>query len=150
MINKKIIGATVNSFNGIKFKSKAETVVYNTLVSAGFDPKYEERKFILIGGFKPTVPFYTYKNKQLALEMSKIRDITYTPDFTFPYGDKLIIIEVKGFQNDIYPLKRKLFRAYMENSGEDYLFFEIYTKKQLLQAIEVIKSCKQQSKELKS
>lgn len=143
MTNKKIIGATANSFNGINFKSKAETMVYNTLVSAGFDPKYEQQKFILVEGFKPTVPFYTYKNKQLTLEMSKIRDITYTPDFTFNYEDKLIVIEVKGFQNDVYPLKRKLFRTYMEQNKKDYLFFEIYTKKQLLQAIEVIKLCKQ-------
>ena len=43
---------------------------------------------------------------------------------------------------DVYYLKKKLFRRYLENQskqGIKSIFFEIYSKKQLLQAIEIFK-----------
>ena len=74
--------------------------------------------------------------------------MTYTPDFTFNYNGRLIIIEAKGKENDTYPLKRKLFRGLLEGQTNDNpLFFEIYTQKQLLQAIEIIKSYEPINKE---
>ena len=52
-----------------------------------------------------------------------------------------IIIEAKGKENDTYPLKKKLFRKLLEEyKYDDILFFEVFTQKQLLQAIEIIKS----------
>ena len=96
MTNAKIKNATPTKFNNIEFKSKLEVSVYTALLVAGFKPNYEKMKFVLWEGYKPTVPYYT-KNKQtgnLQLDSSKIRDITYTPDFTFNYKDYLIIFEV--------------------------------------------------------
>ena len=141
MTNAKIKNATPTIFNNIEFKSKLEVSVYKTLLVAGFKPDYEKIKFTLWEGFKPTVPFYT-KNKQtreLDSEMSKIRDITYTPDFTFKYKDYLIIIEVKGKENDIYPIKRKLFRGWLETNCPKSLYFEVFTKKNTQSAINIIK-----------
>lgn len=45
---------------------------------------------------------------------------------------------MKGFQNDTYPIKKKMFRKLLETFDIGF-FFEIYTKKQLLQAIDIIK-----------
>ena len=46
-------------------------------------------------------------------------------------------------KNDTYYLKNKLFREYLEQkhilNGEFSMYFEIHTKKQLLQAIQIIK-----------
>lgn len=140
MENKKIKNASVSEYEGIKFKSRLEVTVYKTLVQAGFSPKYEDMKFVLIKGLKPIVPFYTKgKDKNLKLDDRKMTDVTYTPDFTFKYGDTLVVMEVKGYANDVYPLKRKLFRLLLEDR-KDVLYFEIYTKRQLLQAIEIIKN----------
>jgi hypothetical protein len=75
----------------------------------------------------------------LKLNSTKLIDTTYTPDFTFEYHGALIIIEAKGFENDVFPLKKKMFRGVLEHLNQNAIFFEIYTKKQLLQAIEIIK-----------
>ena len=114
--NKKIKNARESVFNGITFKSKLEESFYKTLKAANLDPNYELMKFILIDGFRPTVPFYNRsKSKVFRLDMSKVRDITYTPDFTLLYNDTLFIIEAKGIENDTYPLKKKLFRRLLES-----------------------------------
>lgn len=143
MANKKVKNATVIDFNGIHFKSKLELAFYKILAQAGFNPQYEQKTYLLWKGCKPTIPFYTRDNKTKLLKLDdvKLRNITYTPDFTFNYNGRLIIIEAKGKENDTYPLKRKLFRGLLEGCSHDNpLFFEVFTQKQLLQAIEIIKS----------
>jgi hypothetical protein len=142
-MNKKIKNATPLEYEGIKFKSKLEVMVYKTLKENNFDVFYEPHTFNLWYGFKPRIPFYTPKNKVLINNDKKIIDIKYTPDFTFRYKDIDIYIEAKGMKNDTYYLKNKLFRGFLEEkyalSGEFSMYFEIYTKKQLLQAIQIIK-----------
>ena len=142
MVNKKIRGATRLVSDGISFKSQLEVVIYKELLRSGFNPKYEERKFVIWEGVKPTKPFYNrdIQTKMLKLDMGKIRDITYTPDFTFEYKNHLIIIEAKGFENDTFPIKKKLFRGLLEKMETPVIYFEVYTKKQLLQAIEILKA----------
>lgn len=142
MANKKILGATSLVSNNITFKSKLEVTIYKELLRAGFNPKYEEQKFVIWEGIKPTKLFYNrdIKTKMLKLDMGKMRDITYTPDFTFKHKKYLIIIEAKGFENDTFPIKKKLFRGLLETMKTPVIYFEVYTKKQLVQAIEIIKS----------
>lgn len=142
MANKKILGATSLISDNITFKSKLEVTIYKELLRAGFNPKYEEQKFVIWEGIKPTKLFYNrdIKTKMLKLDMGKMRDITYTPDFTFKYKKYLIIIEAKGFENDTFPIKKKLFRGLLETMKTPVIYFEVYTKKQLVQAIEIIKS----------
>lgn len=139
--NKKIRNATPLAYNGIQFKSKLEVTCYKTLREHGFKPLYEGKKFVLWEGFKPTVAFYNRspKKKELVLDTAKIRDITYTPDFTFKVGSTLIIIEVKGIENNVFPVKKKLFRSLLEGI-KDTMYFEIRTKKELVTAIEIIKA----------
>ena len=145
-MNKKIKGATLKTVNNITFKSHFEASVYNTLLQEGFNPKYEEVTYTIMSGYYPTINYYTGKRKQLLKKSThKIRDITYTPDFTFFYNNKLIIIEVKGFENDTFPLKNKLFLNYLEdlykkgNIEYPIFYFVIYDKQHLLQTISIIK-----------
>jgi hypothetical protein len=145
MDNKKIKNATKKEYNGIQFKSLLEVMVYKTLLQKGFEPHYEASKYVIWKGFKPEIPCYK-PNKQgiLELQNNKIIDITYTPDFIFmaPDDKTVIIMEIKGFQNDTYPLKEKMFRGYLENLLHDYnqptMFFQIKNKSQLLEAIDII------------
>ena len=115
MDNKKIKNATKKEYNGIQFKSLLEVMVYKTLLQKGFEPHYEASKYPIWRGFKPEVPCYK-PNKQgvLELQKNKIIDITYTPDFIFmaPDNKTVIIMEIKGFQNDTYPLKEKMFGVF--------------------------------------
>lgn len=137
--NKKIKNARETTFNGITFKSKLEESFYKTLLQAGFSVNYEFLKFTIIDGFTPTVPFYNRsKSRIFRKDMAKVRAITYTPDFTFTYNGILFIIEAKGIENDVFPLKRKLFRRFLESMEMPCMYFEVHTKKELLQVIDII------------
>lgn len=141
MENKKVKNATPLKYGRIQFKSRLEVTVYKALKENGFSPKYEKRKFILWKGYYPKPLFYTKsrKTKNIEVQTSKIKDITYTPDFTFMYNGILVIFEVKGFENDVFPLKKKMFRKVLERRKSPVLYFEVYNKKQTLQAIEIMK-----------
>lgn len=160
--NKKIRNATVcKSISGITFKSTLEKSFYKTLVENGITPEYEPTQFTLYEGFKPITPFYDVEStnkrdkrdaeegrtskssRRLELKNSKIVGIRYTPDFHFKYNDIDIYIEAKGIENDVFYIKKKLFRKYLDDKflkeGTKSIYFEIYTKKQLLQALQIIK-----------
>lgn len=146
MENKKIRNATPTDFKEIHFKSSIEKTIYKTLLELGIKPQYEAFTYTLSSKLRPiNVPYYTrrkMKNStkhQLCLEMSPIDSITYTPDFVFTLNGILVIIEVKGFVNDTFPIKRNLFRKFLEERNIYTMFFEIRSKKELLQAIEIIK-----------
>ena len=157
--NKKIRNATKGAYKNITFKSKLEKTLYETLLQQGFNPEYEPITFTLWPGFSPITPFYdkeTPRHKEvrieegsnikstiLVLKDSKITGIRYTPDFHFKYNDLEVYIEAKGIENDVFYIKKKLFIKYLDdlyiNEGIRSIYFEIYTKKQLLQAIDIIK-----------
>lgn len=158
-MNKKIRNATVNTSNKITFKSKLEKDICNILLEQGFEPQYESKTFTLWDGFTPITPFYdkeTDKQNQKRAELlgkkvskilvkkeGKVIGIRYTPDFYFKYKDLNVYIEAKGIENDVFYIKKKMFIKYLDDryleSGEKSIYFEVYTKKQLLQAVEIIK-----------
>ena len=139
--NKKIKNARKSAFNGIVFKSNLEKNFYKELMTAGLEPNYELMKFVIFEGFKPTVSFYNRsKSGVFRKDTSKVRDITYTPDFTVLYNGTLFIIEAKGLENDTFPLKKKLFRRFLEFMETPCVYFEVHTKRELLEVIDIIKS----------
>ena len=158
-MNKKIKNATLVNSNNIVFKSKLEESIYNTLLKLGFNPQYEHYTFTLWDSFNPVTPFYDKetttqynkrinidkknKGKILVLKTGKITGIRYTPDFYFKYNNIDVFIEAKGIENDVFYIKKKLFRKFLDNKlqkdNQHSIYFEIYTKKQLLQAIEILK-----------
>lgn len=159
-MNQKIRNATAVKSNKYNFKSKLEESIYNTLLKLGYNPQYEPKTFTLWDSFQPLTPFYDMEttkhrdkrlkggidmspNKILILKDSKIIGIRYTPDFYFKYNNLNVFIEAKGIENDVFYIKKKLFIKYLDklyiDKGERSIFFEVYTKKQLYQAIEIFK-----------
>ena len=159
--NKKIRNATQSSLGKITFKSQLEKSIYNTLLQQGFEPQYEPTTFTLWEGFEPITPYYDKEtdkqkikrlsegtdvrtSKILVQKTSRVVGIRYTPDFYFKYNNLNVYIEAKGIENDVFYIKKKMFIKYLDNlyteQGEKSIYFEVYTKKQLLQAIEIIKS----------
>jgi hypothetical protein len=163
MENKKIRGATKNVLQGIKFKSQLEKSVYTTLSQLGFKPQYEPKTFTLWDGFTPLTPYYDREtdtqrdkrnpksSKMLILKSSKIVGIRYTPDFYFKYKDIDIWIEAKGIENDVFYIKKKLFIKYLDNlfeeTGQKSMYFEVYTKRHLLQALSIIQEYENSSRQ---
>ena len=158
--NKKIRNATEAKVRGITFKSQTEKMIYRTLRDKDITPEYEKHTFVLWDGFKPITPFYDQEtDKQLETRMqaegitkkvpkmlvpktATIVGIRYTPDFHFVKEGVDIWIEVKGIENDVFYIKKKMFRMYLDNlyehSGRRSMFFEVYTKRQMLQALQII------------
>lgn len=162
--NKKIRNATVCQTGNITFKSQLEKTVYNCLLQEGFNPQYEPKTFTLIDPFESTTPFYDKETdtqfkkrreagdttpKMLVKKGNAVQGIRYTPDFYFRYGKLDVYIEAKGMENDVFYIKKKLFRRWLDMQPGYSIYFEIYTKKQLLQAIQIIKDYEQSIKENK-
>lgn len=141
MDNRKILNATPTDFQGISFKSQTEKSVFRFLLNNGFNPTYESETFTCWEGFTPTVPFFNRRKVRGKHYYANHRDtqdvagITYTPDIIFMYKGVKVIIEVKGFENDVFPIKRKLFRKYLETLDYPVVYAEIFTLKQLREFI---------------
>lgn len=158
--NKKIRNATSAKVKNITFKSQTEKMIYRTLRENDIDPEYEKYTFTLWEGFSPITPFYdqetdAQQEKRTAAEGSErklpkilvpktatIVGIRYTPDFHFVKDGIDIWIEVKGIENDVFYIKKKMFRKFLDDKfkkeGKRSMFFEIYTKRQMLQALNII------------
>lgn len=148
MENAKVVNATPCTYNGIDFKSKLEMNIYKAIESEGYFPLYEPITFTIWSGFKPRIPFYK-KNKssrKMALDNTKIRDITYTPDIVFYAGTRIILVEVKpDYENDVFPYKKKLFRKFLEYQFENVsnehmpIYVQVDTVKRLKDFIKILK-----------
>ena len=141
MENKKIKNAKSSTYQEIKFRSKSEERIYKKLLSLGFSPLYEPDTFILFQDFRPEktyfyegVPQVTKKGGNKALMSWK-----YTPDFRLDFGEYKMYIEVKGFANDLWPYKRKLFLKLLDSYKNCY-FFEVKTIRGLEKSLEAMKS----------
>lgn len=145
MENKKVLNATECTIDGIRFKSKWEYKVYEMLKEAGLNPQYENLKIHLQDTFEPTVPFYTRikggkRTAGFYPDKYKVKAITYSPDFLVNYGGKTYFIEAKGLKTDSYNVKVRLFRKWLELNRPDATVFEVYTQKNVKDAIKVIKN----------
>lgn len=150
MENKKIKNAKKNEYNGINFKSNMECSVYKYLCSIGITPKYELERFTIWDRYKLSVPFYDKYGKTFMRITRKPVAIHYTPDFIFNIGDIKVILEVKGYKNDVTPYKIKLFRDYLENKTNDtkekFCYAIIYSIKNLKFLLDDLQSVKIESK----
>lgn len=99
---KKIKNATPLTYDGIKFQSKLEVYCYKKLKDNNIKSEYETITYTVIDSF-------IYNNE-------KIRKITYTPDFV----GKNFIIECKGWMNDSFPLRWKLFKYFLYKNNLNY------------------------------
>lgn len=146
-MNKKVLGATITEYDGIKFLSRLECSTYKKLKDLGIPFTYQGEKFYLMESF------HMHKISLLQIVKSgiidwddrKIRAVTYTPDFciTVQLEKPLkIYMETKGKANDAYPIKKKLFLKRLEedDSGIDYIFMEPHTPKQVDKCMKVIKA----------
>lgn len=138
--NKKVKNATALTVDGIKFRSKLEAYTYRQLKEAGIKSDYEEHKFILVDKFRYEPECYEphkIKGEKVFTEVPKgVRAMTYTPDFV-NLNDGWVI-EVKGYANDVFPIKWKLFKNLIKD--DSITLFLPSTQKQVRKTIEIIKS----------
>ena len=120
--NKKIKNATPIEADGIKFRSKLELYTYKKLKEANIVTEYEQHKYELL-------PAFIFHGK-------KIRAITYLPDFV----GKGFVIECKGYANDSFPLRKKLFEFWLSVHEPETQYHIVRTQKEVDQLVETLKS----------
>ena len=120
----KVKNAKKSTYDGKEFKSNLELHCYKGLKAANIKVDYEDTTFTI---FDPLV-----YNKG-----SKIRAITYTPDFVDPNGKW--IIETKGYANESFPLRWKLFKKHLKDTQKQYVLFLPRNKAQVDEVIDLIK-----------
>lgn len=135
--NRKIIGATENVTDGVEFKSKLEARVYKELLRLGYKPDYEPLTSTLLGSFTPSHPWLLDGNPQTTRKgiPNKVKRWEYTPDFIVTEGCQNLIIECKGFSNDLHPYKRKMFLKNID-SMPNWHYCEVKTLRGLRKTME--------------
>ena len=117
----KVKNATPTQLDGIKFRSKLEAYTYKKLKEANIYAEYEQYRYMLL-------PSFIFENKT-------VRAITYLPDFV---GNNFII-ECKGFPNEAWPLREKLFKYYLTNNMPNYSFYLVRNQRQVDELIKKLK-----------
>lgn len=140
--NKKISNATELEFEGIKFRSKLEVYCYKRLKEEGISFKYENYTYNLIPTFKYKFKLYEpYKKNGSWLFGEKnniIKGLSYTPDFV--NDEDGWIIECKGYPNDAFPLRWKLFKYLLTQLGVNYDLYLPKNQKHIDECIQLIKN----------
>lgn len=139
--NRKIKNATPLSYDGIRFRSVLEVRLYKRLVASGYKPEYEPDTITLLPSFRPGTTWYLDGDAQTTKKGANkvILPLTYTPDFKFDAQGTTVYLEAKGFENDVFPVKRKLFLSWIERQEKPILFAEIKTLRGLNRLIERLK-----------
>ena len=133
----KVKNAVKNRYKGITFQSKLELACYKELELNDIPVDYEKHTFTIFDGVVYPQACYEGTSKRLYNKGSKIRPITYTPDFVDPNGKW--VIETKGYANESFPLRWKLFKKHLKDSKLQYVLFLPRNKKQVLEVVDLIK-----------
>jgi len=149
MDNKKVKNAKTHEYDGVKFKSGLELFCYKTLKELEIPFIYQPEKTVLLPSFKTSFKCYEDVGKIYRDEFKKItrstkrfdiigavREISYTPDFVCPEGKW--IMETKGFANDAFPLRWKMFKRFLNSAEYQGMLMKPETQKEVLECIKLI------------
>jgi len=132
----KVKNAKKSTYDGHNFQSNLELYCYKQLKRASVDVEYEATTFTIFPALVYPQACYEGTTKKLYNKGSKIRPITYTPDFVDPDGK--FIIETKGYANESFPLRWKLFKKHLKDTNQQYVLFMPRNKKQVDEVVELI------------
>tara|TARA_R110002074_G_scaffold5185_2_gene25378 strand:- start:1340 stop:1780 length:441 start_codon:yes stop_codon:yes gene_type:complete len=136
-LRPKVKNAKKSTYDGHNFQSNLELYCYKQLEEAEILVEYEAYTFTIFDALLYPQACYEGTNKKLYNKGSKIRPITYTPDFVDPKGKW--IIETKGYANESFPLRWKLFKKHLKDNNKQYVLFMPRNKKQVDEVVDLIK-----------
>lgn len=138
-VDKRKIKSNKASMDGITFASKLELFMYKALKMAKIKSSYEGEVITLVPSFNfPNKSFERRANGKgdmIDRGGKTIRAITYKPDFV---GDGFYI-ECKGFANESFSMRYKLFKKYIKDNNLDVVLFKPQSQKECLEVVEQIK-----------
>ena len=124
--------------DGISFSSGLEAYMYKALKQANIKAKYEGKTYEIMPAFEFKCEAYErqanskgeYKNRG----NTKVRSINYTPDFV----GTGFIIECKGRPNESFPIRWKLFKAYVVKNLPKVKLYKPQNQKECDETIKLI------------
>lgn len=117
--NQKVRNAIKCVFNDIKFDSKLELYFYKLCLEKNIVVE-REPKFIL-------QPKFEYLKE-------KVREIAMFPDFFLPNYNT--IVETKGMENDVFPVKRKMLLHHLHTTNKNHIYVVLKNQKQCKEFID--------------
>ena len=135
--SSKVKNAKKITYNNIEFQSQLELYCYKKLEELNIPVEYEETTFTIFDSFVYSHDCYEGTYLKLSKRASKIRAITYTPDFVDPNGKW--IIETKGYSNESFPLRWKLFKLWLTNNKIGKTLYKPQNQKEVDQTMILIK-----------
>jgi hypothetical protein len=138
---KQNVNSKKTVIDGIEFQSRLESYAYVKLKELGIEFQYEERSFTLIDGFTPKIYAWESIRDKFIPRLKKVLPITYKPDFTCP--NMTWVIEVKGRANELFPMRWKLFKRYLNVNSIFPELFLPHDKKEIDIAVQWIKDNQQ-------
>ena len=126
----------------VKFKSALEVYMYRALKKEKLFEGYENEQFDLVDGLhSPNLYFARQANGKGEFKQrnaSKVRGITYTPDFC----GKDFIIETKGYATPDFNIRFKLFKTNLFENNDSRTVYVPRTQKECDRVIELIKNAR--------
>lgn len=122
--HNKNYGAIKTTVGGILFDSKLEALEYVSL------KKLEDAGAISDLVCHPPfeiLPSFKVKTNTVKSGTSKKSAMKYTPDFIYKHGIATVVIEVKGFADTAYKMRKNMFLFNMARYGVDE-FIEVTAK----------------------
>jgi hypothetical protein len=135
------------SFKGIEYKSGLERNMAMLLTSANIPFEYESKKFAVMDSFQ--FPFKSYerqangKGDMIDRGLKKVQGVSYKPDFI---GEGFII-ETKGYANESFPLRWKMFKKILVDDEYDPDALIIYKPQCISECEKVIKLIQEHNNE---
>ena len=131
-------GGSKVQHDGVSFSSGLEKYCYIQLKKHKLFEKYEGEVFELVEGFAFSQDCYSRqangKGDYCNRTGRKILNIKYTPDFT----GRDYIIETKGFANESFPMRWKLFKKWLVDNEDDRAIYKPQTQKEVDTTIRLI------------
>lgn len=119
------------SIDGIQYKSSLEAQIARLLKNYNLFEGYENETFTLMNSWRFEHP--CFEGGKLK-KSHAVRAIKYTPDFV----GKTFIIEAKGYPDEKFPLKWKLFKLHLKVNKDKRMLFLVKNIKEAKKAITVI------------
>jgi NUMOD4 motif./HNH endonuclease. len=115
------------TYEGVEYKSSLEVYMATILREEGIYFGYEKVSFILQESFDSGSEYWERQSNgkgEYKIRSSSVRPITYVPDFV---GEGFII-ETKGWANESFPIKYKMFKNLVKNL--DYVLYKPQNQKE--------------------
>lgn len=133
----------VYPFKGIDYKNGLERNMAIILDGADIPFEYEPKTFQLLPSFKFPLVCYERRGKGEMINRGEktVLGIKYTPDFI---GDGFVI-ETKGFANESFPMRWKLFKNLLFQQGikaDELVIFKPQKISECEQVVKIIKELK--------